>query len=53
MMSVLIYVHEDLMKAEEFCMRSLKIRQNLLGENHFEVAETFNNLGNLYRHMVN
>jgi len=35
-------------KAEDFYLKCLKIRQNLFGENHPDVALSFNNLGLLY-----
>ena len=38
----------NLHKAEEFYLKSLKIYENLFGENHSDVAMSYNNLGNLY-----
>ena len=38
--------HFDL--AEEFHLKALKIRISLYGENHADVAGSYNNLGNLY-----
>ena len=43
----------NLLKAEEFYLKSLKIRQNLLGENHSDVAMYYINLGVLYHNMGN
>ena len=43
----------NLPKAEEFYLKSLKIRQNLFGENHSNVATSYNNLGSLYDNMGN
>ena len=40
-------------KAEEFHLRSLKINQNLFGENHSDVAISLKNLGDLYKNMGN
>ena len=38
----------NLPKAEEFYLKSLKIYENLFGENHSDVAMSYNNLGGLY-----
>ena len=38
----------NLMKAEEFFLKSLKIRQIAFGENDINVSASLNNLGNLY-----
>ena len=43
----------NLPKAEEFLLKALKIRQNLFGENHMDVADSLNNLGILYQNMGN
>ena len=43
----------NLPKAEEFYLKSLKIYQNLFGENHSSVATSFNNLGILYKKIGN
>ena len=43
----------NLPKAEDFHLKSLKIRQNLFGENHSNVAGSYNNLGSLYENMGN
>ena len=40
-------------KAEEYYLKSLKIRQSLLGENHCDVATSLNDLGGLYKNMGN
>ena len=43
----------NLPKAEEFYLKALKIRLNLFGENHSDVAASFNNLAILYNNMGN
>ena len=43
----------NLQKAEEFYLKSFKIYENLFGENHSDVATSYNNLGSLYYNMGN
>jgi len=45
--------HGNFPKAEEFYLKSLKIRLNIFGENHSNVAESYNNLGLLYDNIGN
>jgi len=52
-LGILYRIVENFEKAEEFYLKSLKIRQNLFGENHSSVAESFRQLGDLYRSMGN
>ena len=42
----------NLQKAEEFYLKSLKIRQNLFGENHSDVAQSYNNLSLFYSQSI-
>ena len=39
---------ENCETAEQFYLKSLKIRQNLFSENHSDIAQSLNNLGLLY-----
>ena len=43
----------NLPKAEEYYLKSLKIRQNLFGEDHCDVAMSLHNLGCFYDNMGN
>jgi len=43
----------NLVKAEEFYLKSLKIKQYLFGENHADVATSLNNLRLLYKKLGN
>ena len=43
----------NLSKPEEFYLKSLKIYENLFGENHSNVDDSLNNLGNLCENMGN
>ena len=42
----------NLTKAEEFYLKSFKIRQNLFGENHYNVATSYNNLSLFYTQSI-
>ena len=41
----------NLQKAEDFFMKSLRIRYHHFGENHSDVASSLDNLGTLYKYM--
>ena len=42
-----------LQKAEDFYLKSFKMRQEVVGENHFQTANSYKLLGILYYHMGN